>query len=163
MGTVKWSKADGGADCWDGGNSRLRPTATRSYIRAVCFRSEVLVQLLFPARQMFPTTAPAGALVCKHVSVVFTAHVRLRNNLPYTCTPGLSRLYRFSCKTKFLCQSTSPLCTSCLTSDVLVLDSKGLFFYKSNFLNENIKTLELFRILCDSFANFLLHHLSCGV
>lgn len=48
-------------------------------------------------------------------------------------------------------------------SDVLVLDLEVFFLYISNFLNETDTTLELFRILCESFANFLLRRLSCGV
>lgn len=68
------SKADGGADCWDRGNNQLRATATRSYIRAFCYGSEVLVQLLLPERQMFLATEPAEVLMCKHVRVVFTAN-----------------------------------------------------------------------------------------
>lgn len=63
------------------------------------------------------------------------------------------------------CQSTFLLCTSCfdLLDQVVVLDSEGFFVYISIYLNENDTTRELFRILCDSFANFLLRRLSCGV
>lgn len=39
-----------------GGNNRLRAAVTRSYIRAVCLGSEVLLQLLLAARQMFLQT-----------------------------------------------------------------------------------------------------------
>lgn len=139
-----------------GGNNRLRAAVTRSYIRAVCLGSEVLLQLLLAARQMFLQTQLGRPHVNMSESgfplaLVFEIISHKLAHSDWADCIHLAKLI-FSGKKMTRCESTSLLCASCFVvlHQILLVCS---------FWNENDSTLELLRILCESFVNLLFHRL----